>query len=122
MLNADDPLIADLGASRPGVVYFGVEDDSQALSEMQHAADSKHCRNCGATYDYAAIYLGHLGRYCCPRCGRERPEPDIAAKRVHRGMSGSRIELRTRRASSRSGCRSRGSTTSTTRWQPRPPR
>ena len=41
---------------------------------MQHAADSKHCRNCGHAYVYEAIYLGHLGRYRCPNCGRERPD------------------------------------------------
>ena len=47
VLNADDPLVADLGRGHDGVVYFGVEDDSQALAELGHAADSKHCRNCG---------------------------------------------------------------------------
>ena len=73
VLNADDPLVADLGRERRNVVYFGVEDDAQALPGMQHAADSKHCRNCGAAYVYDAIYLGHLGRYRCPNCGRERP-------------------------------------------------
>ena len=31
VLNADDPLVADLGRDRAGVTYFGVEDDSQAL-------------------------------------------------------------------------------------------
>ncbi len=31
VLNADDPLVADLGRGREGVVYFGVADDSQAL-------------------------------------------------------------------------------------------
>ena len=46
---------------------------------MQHAADSKHCRNCGHAYEYEAIYLGHLGRYRCPNCGRKRPEPQVAA-------------------------------------------
>ena len=75
VLNADDPLVADLGRDRDGVTYFGVEDDSQALPELQHAADSKHCRNCGTAYHYDAIYLGHLGRYRCPGCGRERPRP-----------------------------------------------
>ena len=73
VLNADDPLVADLGRERSGVTYFGVEDDSQALPGMQHAADSKHCRNCGHAYEYEAIYLGHLGRYRCPNCGRTRP-------------------------------------------------
>jgi UDP-N-acetylmuramyl tripeptide synthase len=96
VLNADDPLVADLGRGRAGVAYFGVEDDSQALPELQHAADSKHCRNCGAAYRYDAVYLGHLGRYRCPRCGRERPAPQVAATRVRLdGMRGSSVELRT---------------------------
>ena len=47
VLNADDPLVADLGRDRSGVTYFGVEDDSLALPELQHASDSKHCRRCG---------------------------------------------------------------------------
>jgi UDP-N-acetylmuramyl tripeptide synthase len=96
VLNADDPLVADLGRERSGVTYFGVEDDSQALPGMQHAADSKHCRNCGHAYEYEAIYLGHLGRYRCPNCGRKRPEPQVAATDVRlEGMDGSRFTLRT---------------------------
>jgi lipid II isoglutaminyl synthase (glutamine-hydrolysing) len=96
VLNADDPLVADLGRGRGGVAYYGVADDSQALPGMQHAADSKHCRNCGHPYAYEAIYLGHLGRYRCPNCGRERPRPEVAATRVElEGMSGSRVELTT---------------------------
>jgi lipid II isoglutaminyl synthase (glutamine-hydrolysing) len=96
VLNADDPLVADLGRERSGVTYYGVEDDSQALPGMQHAADSKHCRNCGHPYEYEAIYLGHLGRYRCPSCGRTRPEPQVAATSVElEGMDGSRLTLRT---------------------------
>jgi lipid II isoglutaminyl synthase (glutamine-hydrolysing) len=96
VLNADDPLVADLGRERARVTYFGVEDDSQALPGMQHAADSKHCRNCGHAYVYEAVYLGHMGRYRCPNCGRERPHPQVAATRVQLdGMTGSRVELRT---------------------------
>ena len=98
LLNADDPLVADLGRGREGVTYFGVEDDSQRLPDLQHAADSKRCRNCGTNYSYEAVYLGHLGRYSCPGCGRERPRPTIAASRVELlGMSGSRMEVTTPR-------------------------
>jgi UDP-N-acetylmuramyl tripeptide synthase len=96
VLNADDPLVADLGRDHGSVSYFGVEDDSLALPELQHAADSKHCRNCGSPYTYEAIYMGHLGRYRCPGCGRERPRADVAAERVVlHGMSGSDVSLRT---------------------------
>ena len=81
-LNADDPLIADLGRDRAGVVYFGMQDRSLATPEMQHAADSKHCRRCGAAYAYDAVYLGHLGVYHCPACGMTRPEPGVSATDV----------------------------------------
>jgi UDP-N-acetylmuramyl tripeptide synthase len=95
-LNADDPLVADLGRGRDGVTYFGIEDDSLALPELQHAADSKSCRNCGGPYEYEASYLAHLGRYRCPRCGRVRPEPAVAAERVTlHGMAGTDVSLRT---------------------------
>jgi UDP-N-acetylmuramyl tripeptide synthase len=96
VLCADDPLVADLGRDRDGTVYFGVDDDGQRLPGLQHAADSKRCRRCGASYAYQAVYLAHLGRYSCRSCGRERPQPDVAAERVHlRGMSGSDVEVRT---------------------------
>ncbi len=95
-LNADDPLIADLGRDRAGVTYFGVQDDSVATAEMQHASDSKHCRRCGTAYVYDAVYLGHLGRYRCPRCGRQRPEPSVAAEAIQlRGTREAHFELRT---------------------------
>ncbi|HEX8053772.1 MAG TPA: MurT ligase domain-containing protein [Thermoleophilaceae bacterium] len=96
VLNADDPLVADLGREHSRVTYFGVEDDTLALPELQHAADSKHCRNCGHPYVYDAIYMGHLGRYRCTNCGRTRPVPEVVATRVAlRGMDGSDIALRT---------------------------
>ena len=96
VLNADDPLVADLGRGRKGVTYFGVDDRSQALPELQHAADSKHCRNCGTAYVYETVLLGHLGSYSCPNCGRSRPEARVAAERVKLdGMSGAQLDLRT---------------------------
>jgi UDP-N-acetylmuramyl tripeptide synthase len=94
VLNADDPLVADLGRDQTGVVLFGVEDASQALAELGHAADSKHCRNCGTPYEYEAVLLGHMGHYRCPNCGRERPRPDVWARDVRLdGMSGAHFTL-----------------------------
>jgi UDP-N-acetylmuramyl tripeptide synthase len=101
VLNADDPLVADLGRAqsgelRPGVVYFGVEDRSHSLPELEHAFDAKHCRRCGAPYRYSSAYLGHLGDYACPSCGNARPSPAVAASRIRlEGMSGTEIEIAT---------------------------
>ena len=81
VLNADDPLVADLGRHAPNPTYFGVDDDSLAVPELQHASDSKHCRRCGHAYEYTAIYLAHLGHYRCPNCGQERPEPSVVGDR-----------------------------------------
>jgi lipid II isoglutaminyl synthase (glutamine-hydrolysing) len=100
-LCADDPLVADLGRDRelrrrPGVTFFGIEDSSQALPELQHAHDAKHCRRCGAPYAYERAFVGHLGHYSCPNCDADRPAPDVAATEVElRGMSGSRVRVRT---------------------------
>jgi UDP-N-acetylmuramyl tripeptide synthase len=100
-LNADDPAIADLGRdqrgeAREGVIYFGIEDASQALPELQHAFDAKHCRRCGHPYAYERAFVGHLGHYSCPSCGATRPRPDVAATAIElRGMSGSLVTIRT---------------------------
>jgi UDP-N-acetylmuramyl tripeptide synthase len=94
VLNADDPLVADLGRDRPGVVYFGVDDVEVALPGLAHASDSKHCRRCGTRYTYDAVLLGHLGHYHCPNCGARRPEPTVCARRVHlEGVRGASVTM-----------------------------
>jgi lipid II isoglutaminyl synthase (glutamine-hydrolysing) len=93
VLNADDPLVADLGRhSDP--VYFGVDDDRLALPELQHASDSKHCRRCGHAYVYDAAYLAHLGHYHCPNCGNRRPDPAVTGREVElRGIRSAAFTL-----------------------------
>ncbi len=101
VLNADDPLVADLGRDRdlnrrPGVTWFGIEDPTHALPQLQHAHDAKHCRRCGSPYSYQRAFVGHLGHYECPNCGADRPPPDVTATRIElRGMSGSRVDITT---------------------------
>jgi lipid II isoglutaminyl synthase (glutamine-hydrolysing) len=97
VLNADDPAIADLGRERDApVLYFGIEDDSLALGGMAHAADAKHCRNCGTPYVFDAVYLGHLGHYHCPSCGQTRPAPTVFATNVTlQGVHSARFTLHT---------------------------
>jgi lipid II isoglutaminyl synthase (glutamine-hydrolysing) len=96
VLNADDPLIADLGRDQTGALYFGMDDDSLALAGMAHAADAKHCRRCGAPYVFDAIYLGHLGHYHCASCGQSRPRPAVTATNVRlQGVRSARFTLAT---------------------------
>ncbi|HEY7951362.1 MAG TPA: MurT ligase domain-containing protein [Solirubrobacteraceae bacterium] len=107
VLNADDPMVADLGRVRDGgdvdaviagaqVIYYGVQDDSLALAGMAHAADAKHCRRCGNPYLFDAIYLGHLGHYHCPSCGQTRPTPTVTATDVTlEGVRSARFTLHT---------------------------
>jgi UDP-N-acetylmuramyl tripeptide synthase len=99
VLNADDPLVADLGRDREGrprerITYFGLEDRAHALERIEHASDAKHCRRCGTAYRYSAAYLGHLGDYACPNCGNARPQPQVSGRDVElRGMTGSAFTL-----------------------------
>ncbi len=104
VLNADDPLVADLGRVRTEgdgeggtVTYFGVQDDAVALRGMGHASDSKHCRRCGALLTYDAIYMGHLGRWHCPNGDTQRPAPDVFATAITLdGTRAARFELHVR--------------------------
>ncbi len=82
VVDADDPVVADLACGRERVVTYGVDDPAQARPSLQHAADSKYCLRCGAPYAYRAAYVGHLGDYVCPACGHERPELDVYARDV----------------------------------------
>ena len=105
---------------RREALYFGVDDDSLALAELQHAADSKHCRRCGHPYAYEAIYLAHLGRYALPELRRAaaRAGRGGARRRAARDPLGGVHAARAGRAARASSCRCPGSTTSTTRSAP----
>jgi len=82
IVNADDPLVAELADGRDQSLRFGVDDPRLARPALQHAADSKYCVRCGGLYHYVAAYVGHLGDYRCPACGHARPPLDIAARSI----------------------------------------
>jgi UDP-N-acetylmuramyl tripeptide synthase len=99
VLNADDPVVADLGTGRERVLRFGLDDPRHARPTLQHAADSKYCLRCGTPYVYEAAYVGHLGDYRCPSCGHARPPLDVAAREIElSGLLGSRFRLVTPQA------------------------
>ena len=93
VLNVDDPSVAALAEAHRGeVVGFGVEDSSVALSAAEHASDARFCR-CGATYRYDAVFMGHVGAWRCPGCGRARPTPQVAARRIRLDVDSTRFDL-----------------------------
>ncbi len=133
VVNADDPLVAELADGRTRALRFGVDDPRLARTALQHAADSKYCIRCGTPYAYAAAYVGHLGDYRCPACGhappaarRRRPRDRAArprclglrprhARRVTaRAAAAARPLQRLQRARRRVGCASRWRRRSTT--------
>ena len=96
VVNADDPVVGDLASGRDASLRFGLDDPRQARRALQHAADSKYCVRCGSTYEYAAIYVGHLGDYRCPQCDHQRPALDVVATDIElRGLQSSRFRLLT---------------------------
>ena len=96
VLNADDPVVADLGEGRSSVLRYGVDDRRHARPSLQHAADSKYCLRCGAPYVYEAAYVGHLGEYRCDACGHARPALDVSAREIElSGLHASRFVLAT---------------------------
>ena len=80
--NADDPQVAELARGRSHALTFGIDDPAQSLPSLPHAADSKWCLVCGTAYEYAAVYVGHLGDYRCPNCGHARPPLDVVAREI----------------------------------------
>jgi UDP-N-acetylmuramyl tripeptide synthase len=94
VVNADDPLIANLARGRQNVLRFGLDDPTAARERLPHAADSKYCVDCGTPYDYAQAYVGHLGAYRCATCGNSRPALDVKARSIAlEGLDGSTFEL-----------------------------
>ena len=101
---------------RPGVTYFGIEDPSQALPELQHAHDAKHCRRCGAPYSYERAFVGHVGPLRMSQLRRRPPRARRGRDRGRAARDGRLVDAGAdaRGSPSRSSS-SPASTTSTTR-------
>jgi UDP-N-acetylmuramyl tripeptide synthase len=94
VLNADDPLVGNLGEHAAHVLRYGLDDPRRARPTLQHAADSKYCLRCGAPYLYEAAYVGHLGDYRCAACGHARPPLDVSAREIELdGLAASEFDL-----------------------------
>lgn len=83
VVNADDPLVANLGRDRDTQpLRFGVGDVTAGTADVPHASDARLCPICGAAYRYTVAFYGHLGHYACTGCGAARPTPEVEATHV----------------------------------------
>ena len=94
--NADDPAVAEIAATHPNTVSYGIEDPRVGRERLPHAADTTDCRQCGAPLHYDMITIAHLGRWACRECGSARGQPDVRATRVElHGLGGQRLAMAT---------------------------
>ncbi|HEX5939962.1 MAG TPA: MurT ligase domain-containing protein, partial [Dehalococcoidia bacterium] len=82
VLNADDPAVASIGERARGtVIFFGVNAAGLG-GQQEHAADVRWCPRCGAEFEYAPAYYGHIGNWRCPKCGNARPDLQVSVTAI----------------------------------------
>jgi lipid II isoglutaminyl synthase (glutamine-hydrolysing) len=82
VVNADDPMVADLAPERTGRrLTYGLAIDRD-LDSLTSAADSIRCPRCRHDLRYRHLYLSHLGDYECVACGFSRPALDVAVTAI----------------------------------------
>tara|TARA_Y100001936_G_scaffold70691_2_gene69810 strand:+ start:1062 stop:2432 length:1371 start_codon:yes stop_codon:yes gene_type:complete len=83
LVNADDPILADIGLQRPGSVFFGLGDASgYSRDQLQHASDSSNCPQCSAPLSYKHVTLSHMGDWKCENCNLTRPQLDFEVSQI----------------------------------------
>ena len=94
MLNADDPIVAQLAHGHRGpVTYFGVDDPKAGGTIAQSISDATRCPRCRASLQYRRVVLAHNGDWSCSACGFRRPERDIAASAVELSAAATTIRI-----------------------------
>jgi len=82
LLNADDPLVTNLGKDKKAL-YYGFEE-VEICSDV-HKSDSTapteafNCV-CSEPLKYSRQFFAQQGHYYCEKCGYKRPTPDFNAK------------------------------------------
>lgn len=81
VLNADDPLVTNLGSNLPDrkIVFYGMENvefcEESRHSETNAPSEVYNCV-CGKPLVYDKHFIAQEGHYHCNSCGYKRPEPD----------------------------------------------
>jgi len=85
VLNADDPLVAQLQTASGGerAIFYGLgENAGQQGKETRGVKEARYCPLCGHPLHYEYYQYGQLGKYSCFHCGFARPKPGIEAVQI----------------------------------------
>lgn len=75
ILNADDPLISQLGREHKNVVWFGMDKQSFSIAENTSVYDDgAFCPVCKSRMRYNYRHYNHIGDYICDNCGHQKHE------------------------------------------------
>lgn len=79
IVNADDPMLSELGKNNKRI-FFGFEKITYKNSSKESLApaESVSC-SCKSDLSYEKRYYAHVGKYFCKSCGKSRPIPNYKA-------------------------------------------
>ncbi|MEW6572393.1 MAG: MurT ligase domain-containing protein [Bacillota bacterium] len=79
VLNADDPLVAQLSDTGLPRVFYGVGAPTRGGESESVTREARFCPYCGENLSYRYYHYSQLGAYRCTGCGFVRPKAEVEA-------------------------------------------
>lgn len=79
VLNADDPLVAQLADTGLPRVFYGVGAPTGGKEAGSVTREARFCPYCGKALSYRYYHYSQLGAYRCAGCGFVRPRAEVEA-------------------------------------------
>lgn len=83
VLNADDPLVAQLGLDHDRSVFYGIGHPQPAFDHVSSIREARFCPRCGTGLSYEFFHYSQLGRYSCASCFFQRPRVDVDLSSIY---------------------------------------
>lgn len=93
LLNGDDPncRAVTVRAPKNPRITFGITE--ACADDGSDGFEGASCPSCGKDLAYGLRHYGQLGRWSCPSCGEQAPEPDATARNVRETEGGYLIDI-----------------------------
>lgn len=94
VLNADDPLVAQLAAATGHkATFYGLSRHAKVSTTSAAAREGRFCPFCGQALEYDYYHYSQLGSYSCPSCGFSRPRAQVEGEDVFTSARRTRCRL-----------------------------